>query len=240
MNPYIRRKLQQSIAGLALFCTAAQPVLAAAGPNRIQLSSEPLFLGATVTPKVMLTISKDQQLYKKAYNDYSDLDNDGNIETTYKHAIDYYGYFDSKKCYVYSTANQRFEPAALANATKYCSGQWSGNFLNWLSMSRMDAIRKLLYGGMRSTDQTNSFGGQPNAATVLERAYLPTDAHAWAKYYDGADIPQLTPFSALQVPTTPTSYTATAAAFTVPVVNGDYNMVFTASQTANLSAGDQV
>ena len=40
----------------------------------------------------MLDISKDQQLHKKAYNDYSDLDNDGKLETTYKHSIDYYGY----------------------------------------------------------------------------------------------------------------------------------------------------
>src|SRR5262249_27233225 len=144
------------------------------------------FINGNVPPHVMLTISKDQQLYKKAYNDYSDLDGDGQIETGYKHSIDYYGYFDPSKCYTYSTTNQRFEPASVS-ATKYCSGQWSGNFLNWVSMSRMDAVRKLLYGGMRSTDTST--------ATVLERAYLPTDAHAWAKYYNGADIAQLTPFN---------------------------------------------
>src|SRR5262249_34931242 len=51
----------------------------------------------------------------------------------------------------------------------------------------MDAVRKLLYGGMRSTDTSST--------TVLERSYLPTDAHSWAKYYNGADIAQLTPFN---------------------------------------------
>jgi type IV pilus assembly protein PilY1 len=213
----------------------------------LNLSQQPLMVGANVPPKVMLTISKDQQLYKKAYNDYSDLDGDmpgGDkaIETSYKHSINYYGYFDSAKCYNYSVANRRFDPAAPVDpTTRYCSGQWSGNFLNWLSMSRMDAIRKLLYGGMRSTDQVTPAGADAATAaanvTVLERAYLPSDAHAWAKHYSGADLNKLTPFN---VPTTPTTYAATALAFNIPNLNGDYLMTFAASQTANMSVGDQV
>ncbi len=174
-------------------------VLTSLGANALVLSQTPLFLQGSVPPQTMLTISKDQQLYKKAYNDYSDLDNDGQIETTYKHSIDYYGYFDPKKCYAYSSANKRFEPASDSPG-KYCSGQWSGNFLNWASMARMDAVRKLLYGGMRSPDRTSGDGngisdGDTASSTVLERSYLPTDAHSWAKYYDGADISQLTPYS---------------------------------------------
>ena len=172
-----------------------QPSLAAL----LTLAQTPLFIGANVPPQVMLTISKDQQLYKKAYNDYADLDSDGQIETTYKHSIDYYGYFDPTKCYDYDTAGQRFNPVSVSG-NKYCSGQWSGNFLNWVTMSRMDAVRKLLYGGMRSTDTAS--------LTVLERSYLPTDAHAWAKYYNGSDIAQLTPFNP---PTSPTTFAATTA-----------------------------
>ena len=188
-----RRLINKAIAVTALTCMTAQPTLAAF----INFAQTPLFIGANVPPQVMLTISKDQQLYKKAYNDYSDLDGDGQIETTYKHSIDYYGYFDPTKCYDYSTVNQRFEPASVS-ATKYCAGNWSGNFLNWVAMSRMDAVRKLLYGGLRSTDTSS--------ATVLERSYLPTDAHSWAKYYNGTDIAQLTPFNP---PTTTTSVAGT-------------------------------
>ena len=159
----------------------------------LALSQQPLYVGSSITPKVMLTLLKDQQLFKKAYNDYSDLDGDGVIESTYKHSIDYYGYFDPKKCYIYR--NNRFEPERVTE-DKYCgqSNEWAGNFLNWVSMSRMDAVRKLLYGGTRSTD--GAFSGDATAVvTVLERAYIPTDAHAWAKDYDGADIPKLTPFA---------------------------------------------
>ena len=52
-----------------------------------------------------------------------------------------------------SVANtiNRFEPVSLT-ADKYCTGQWSGNFLNWATMSRMDVLRKILFGGLRSTD----------------------------------------------------------------------------------------
>lgn len=143
-----------------------------------------------VTPRVVINTSNDHQLYFKAYNDYSDLDGDNIPETTYKHNIDYYGYFDAYKCYEYDTTSERFEPIS-ETSDKYCnngvSGQWSGNFLNWVAMSRIDAVRKVLFGGHRRVDT--------NEETVLERAYVPHDAHSWAKYYSGDDIPKLTPFT---------------------------------------------
>jgi Tfp pilus tip-associated adhesin PilY1 len=144
-----------------------------------------------VTPKVMIATSNDHQLYYAAYNDYTDLNDDGIADTTYSHDIEYYGYFDSYKCYEYSTSNTRFEPV-VETADKYCNagnstGQWSGNFLNWVSMSRIDTIRKILFGGHRRVDSSET--------TVLERAYLPHDVHSWAKFYAETDLPQLTPFT---------------------------------------------
>jgi len=186
--PVIPRGLRRAacaalVAGGTLFASPAPAQM-------LTLSNIPLYVGANVQPLVMLTLSKDQQLYKKAYNDYTDLDGDGVLDTTYKHSIDYYGYFDPYKCYTYSTTDRRFTPAS-STADKYCATpnttRWSGNFLNWATMSRMDAVRKLLYGGMRSTDTA--------ALTVLERAYLPPDAHSFAKYYAGTDVNKLTPHS---------------------------------------------
>jgi len=54
-------------------------------------------------------------------------------------------------------------------------------------MTRMDIVRSIFYGGSRSTDT--------GTKTVLERAHLPMDAHSFAKYYNGSDIAQLTPFN---------------------------------------------
>ncbi len=146
------------------------PVASAA----LTLEQTPLFIAST-EPRVMLVASRDHQLSMKAYTDYSDLDNDGVLDTTYKDSFAYYGYFDSNKCYSYSSG--RYEPSGTVTAgTHQCGGSaWSGNFLNWASMTRMDILRKTFYGGYRSVDSTTD--------TVLERHFLPDDVHAFVKVY---------------------------------------------------------
>jgi type IV pilus assembly protein PilY1 len=164
----------------------------------IQLFDAPFLVGERVPPFVMLAVTKDQQLFKKAYDDFSDLDRDGITDTTYNHGISYYGHFDSFKCYVYDDGDSRFEPVSI-NTDKYCSGNWSGNFLNWATMTRMDALRKVLFGGLRSPERnTDDVGmisdGDTATSTVIERAFLPNDAHSFTKYYAGPDTDKLTPF----------------------------------------------
>ncbi len=207
-RPLMRRLKQTASVALG----ASLPLLAqAAALPFISTDSMQKYTALPVTsvdsaqPQAMITLSKDHTLFLKAYNDYTDLDGDGVVETTYKHGFDYYGYFDSYKCYTYNTTTNRFVPAtandqvmteasdSAANlAAKYCGGgQWSGNFLNWAAMARIDVVRKILLGGKRMVDESISTGG---ARTVLERSYLPNDAHSWAKYYAGSDIKALTPF----------------------------------------------
>lgn len=170
-------------------------------------SQDPLFLSNPVVPLAMLNMSKDHQLYMKLYDDYSDITDtrktvggspnpqyakfaqDGDLDLTYFNDYNYYGYFDSGKCYTYSTINNRFEPSAFVDGSKYCDGTtWSGNFLNWATMTRMDAVRKILFGGYRSKDDSE---------TVLERVLLPHDAHAFAKFYNENDLPKLVPSSSI-------------------------------------------
>jgi len=140
-------------------------------------SQEPLFLTQAATPVVMFAMSRDHELFKKAYNDYTNME--GGVmtmrDTTYNNDFSYYGYFDSGWCYSY--ANNRFSPSNSTGNHK-CNGEWSGNFLNWATMTRIDILRQVLYGGKRQTDTATS--------TVLERSYLPKDNHAFAKVYDPA------------------------------------------------------
>jgi len=163
----------------------------------------PPFMASQIPPLVMLVMGRDHKLYYEAYNDASDLDEDGVLDVGYKHSIDYYGYFDSHKCYKYDSASGVFEPTRTT-ADKYCGGadEWSGNFLNWLTMSRMDVLRKVLYGGYRSTDTTTS--------TVLEGVFIPQDAHSWGKEYSGNDTRLLTPYddpsSSCQLPDEPATW----------------------------------
>ena len=156
-----------------------------------QYNYVPPFLTNNLPPLVMLTMARDHRLYYEAYNDASDIDGDGEIDIRYKPSINYYGYFDSFKYYEYNSANQRFEPRGVTLNKKAPDGPyWSGDFLNYVSMTRMDCLRKVLYGGYRSTDTATE--------TVLERAYIPQDAHSFGKEYesiarDGYDIREYTP-----------------------------------------------
>lgn len=134
----------------------------------------PLFVSESVAPLNMLVMGRDHKLYYEAYNDASDLDGDGVLDVGFKPSITYYGYFNTGVCY--SHTNGRFEPTAVASASNSCSNAWSGNFLNYLATSRMDALRKVLYGGYRATDTASE--------TVLRAAFIPQDAHSSGKEYD--------------------------------------------------------
>ncbi len=189
----IRKLLAGTI--LAFVALASQSVAALSSKDFTQ---KPPVLTSRETPLVMLGLSVDNQLFFKAYTDYADIDGDGRLDTTYDDTFNYYGYFNSNWCYSYSSTNGRFEPesaAAGANAHSCGSstGRWSGNFLNWGTMTRMDILRRVLYGGKRSTD-TAADAVTPSV-TVLERAYIPSDLHAFAKVYDGSDIDQYTPWA---------------------------------------------
>ncbi|MEM9102421.1 MAG: fimbrial assembly protein, partial [Pseudomonadota bacterium] len=173
------------------------------------LSNKTLFLGQQEPALSMLVMSRNHKLFYEAYNDVSDLDGDGILDIRYRPSLGshndnpndsssyndnyYYGLFDSRLCYHYD--GQKFTPRGIAN-NKRCIGSndsyWSGDFLNYLTTSRMDAIRKVLYGGKRYEDTSSR--------TILERAYIPQDGHSWAKEYtsvsvDGYDITDFTPLN---------------------------------------------
>lgn len=62
--------------------------------------AQPLTSGTSAVPIVMLGLSIDEQLYRRAYDDVSDLDGDGLLDIGYRNALDYLGYFDPALCYV--------------------------------------------------------------------------------------------------------------------------------------------
>lgn len=212
---------------LAASCLLAIASASAAGPQ-LTLATRPLYAGGNVPPMVMIDLTKDHTLHQKAYNDYTDLDNDGVLDSTYSNGIEYAGYFDSYKCYDYDSSTiQGFVPKSIST-TKYCDGKtWSGNFLNWATMSRIDEVRKILYGGTRAVDTTST--------TVLQRAFLPMDAHAWAKFYNGSDVSKLVPFTVEDAATIGTLTSSTSMPLKGAVVN---NVAL--SDISNVQIGDQL
>jgi type IV pilus assembly protein PilY1 len=171
--------------------------------NAVTWPGVPLGSTTSALPMTMLVAGKDHKFFYEAYNDASDIGGgadggpDGKLDIRFDPKITYYGLFDSELCYEYdsSTSEQMFKPKALAGALNKCSiaNQWSGNWLNYMTTSRIDAMRKVLYGGYREIDTTTR--------TVLRRAYIPQDAHSWGKEYhsvatDGYDIGDYTDLAA--------------------------------------------
>lgn len=161
----------------------------------LNISDSPLTVTQAVPPMTMLVMSRDHKLFYEAYNDFSDLNGDGILDLTYNPSIDYYGYFDSYKCYRYDSANRYFYPYGTTSNKKCTSysNSWSGDWLNWATMARIDTLRKALYGGKRVTPESTS-------VTILERTEIPQDAHSWGKEYqnlatNGYNINEYTPLS---------------------------------------------
>jgi type IV pilus assembly protein PilY1 len=199
----MKTKLRLQSAAVAL-AVASLTFFSGAHAGPLALSNVPLFLQESVAPLNMLVVGRDHKLYYEAYNDHSDLNGDGELDVGYKgyalkspapaapespYKIDYYGYFDSFKCYTYNSGGNRFDPASVT-ANKQCTNAWSGDFLNYLTMTRIDALRKVLYGGSRSRDDDS---------TTLQRSHVPQDAHSWGKEYngltDGYDIRKYAPLT---------------------------------------------
>ncbi len=202
-----------------------QPVVAlaavffAAVSSAVTIPNQPLSIQQAATPMIMLGFGRDHRLYYEAYNDASDIDGDGTIDLRFKPFIEYLGLFDSALCYSHNNSSTMagvFTPTALATtatisipaptipnpantrvvAITKCSGGWSGNWLNYITTSRIDALRVVLYGGMRNVDSSTE--------TVIQRAYIPQDAHSWAKEYTSASVDgyKIGDYTPLNAPTT--------------------------------------
>ncbi len=180
-----------------LFTYEAKGAQTTYSPEMKHYCITPPFLSSYVPPQVLFTMGKDHKYYYPAYNDASDIDEDGKLDTGYKHSFDYYGYFDSNKCYSYSsgvfvpfgtTSDKYCSNTSCTNSSGTaidCSGKFSGNFLNWATMSRADVVKMVIYGGYRTSDNNGT-----NYAE-LSGEYIPQDGHIWGKEYLGSDAPKL-------------------------------------------------
>jgi len=211
-------------------------LVAPAAAQSIPMAATPILALKSAPGLVMLTMSRDHRLYYAAYNDTSDLDGDGLIDVGFKPNITYYGYFASDRCYRYDTSvtPNRFRPVSIASPTDGCkssSGRWHGNWMNWAATSRMDALRRVLYGGYRSVDT--------NSLTVLEASNIPNESHIWGKEYrptsvggpDSYDITQYTPL--------PTPNSGRMHIFIVKS-EGDANTVYTGRQVPIIRFAENV
>ncbi len=137
-----------------------------------------------VYPNVLLNMSVETPMGGAAYPDQeTDLNGDGDSDDTvdgkkecggrpdgegplgicYSHENEYLGYFDPDKCYTYNSSGGYFQPSSVtADHTCSSSGEFSGNFMNWATMTAIDEFIWTMTGGRRIVDTEN--------LTVIQRA----------------------------------------------------------------------
>ncbi len=178
----------------ALFGLAAMLGITCTSTAQTTLADQPIFAGADVPGNLALALSVE---FPTAIS----VANIGN----YADAATYLGYFDPLKCYTYvyiaaAAPSSYFQPASLAIGTNkhLCTGQWSGNFMNWATMQTIDPFRWALSGGYRSVDTASQ--------TILEKAWGSQQGSAGSNFnYRGTSsgspdnlpsalVPGVTPF----------------------------------------------
>lgn len=206
--------LLSGVLGISTAYSAESP---AYGLEKTDIASYPLYAEtANRPPLIMLMLGRDHSMYYEAYNDLTDLDEDGVIDNMFTPHVVYDGIFESNWCYKYDkeAGDKAFYmavPALNKGSTNkpvyYCNGSyWSGNFLNYVTSSRMDIVKRILIGGQRFSNidicrnqQTGYEGtyqgcfrnGQGFANVnipMISRQYIPRDTHVWAKVYNQQDI----------------------------------------------------
>jgi type IV pilus assembly protein PilY1 len=138
----------------------------------------PLFLTTSSDPNILFNMSIEVPMGGAAYNDQPNAvaatscggritSGGGEVGVCYFKDRSYLGYFDPDKCYDYSaTGGGRFEPkSATLNINHECTGKFSGNFMNWATMTAMDMFILTTTGGNRVIDTVGA-----SAETVIRRA----------------------------------------------------------------------
>ncbi len=159
-------------------------------PNIIDYTTYPPFITSTsVNPSVMLVIDNSGSMFRFAYPDgwATTIDNyctdSGDPCDDFVPGFDYYGYFDYDWYYTYG--GNKFSPSRAKTETKV-TADWDGNFLNWLTMRRVDIIRLALTGG-------KPIGAGANTRLQAELA----DCNARGRFKDVANPDLYTPYAAL-------------------------------------------
>jgi type IV pilus assembly protein PilY1 len=151
-NPLRLGLLKRSLAFLAMAMLTST-----VSAQLVDISSAPLYGGRQPHPNVAVTTSVEFPTVGSAY-----------LNVPYVRATAYLGYFDNSKCYVYNTTSGGyFSVTATANTNHECSSAFSGNFMNWVTMSAIDEFRYAMTGGNRDSESG------PNNGTIIMRAYLP-------------------------------------------------------------------
>ncbi|MDH5346797.1 MAG: PilC/PilY family type IV pilus protein [Nitrospira sp.] len=214
-NQAVRGTVALALAGYLVWAGSAQ------AQTMDQYFAVPPFVSDQVAPNIILVLDNSGSMSGLGCDQNGDGDCVDSADLDFVNTTKWSGYFDSLTCYTYDTGDNRFEPATVRAtlATACSSTQWDGNYLNWATFRRFDALKKAMIGGdcvaARAADGTCPATGTPALKTVRAQANGVNTESALATYNGGTGLNTYVG----RIPTADTSgtpsnlYIGTAAAY---------------------------
>lgn len=171
-----RRNLALRGAAIVALASALIGPNIASAQTMDQYYAVPPFVSDQVLPNIILVLDNSGSMSGLACDRNDDGDCVDVADQVFTNTTTYSGYFDSLTCYTYDTTDTRFEFSATkaAMATACTTSQWDGNFLNWATFRRFDALKKSMTGGdcfvARAADGSCPTNGTPALKTVRAQA----------------------------------------------------------------------
>jgi type IV pilus assembly protein PilY1 len=174
-----------AVRGAALLLVLLLGGVAAAGAQTMgDYCYTPPSVGKSLPPNVMIVMDTSGSMLNFAY-DY----NGSGWSEGFDPTREYYGYFDPDTYYEYSSSV--FQPVRTRSGSgDTASGaEWDGNFLNWLTMRRVDVARRVLTGGDYASNTLYAEGPDSGSRGFAKRADATTtpavDPADYTPYADG-------------------------------------------------------
>ena len=163
------------------------------GPSALQAQTMdqyyavPPFVSDQVAPNILLILDNSGSMGGRACDAaWCGIHSDATLTPVNQDFVadsTYSGYFNSLTCYTYDATNTRFQVSTVRGALSAAcpsSTQWDGNFLNWATFRRFDALKKAMSGGdcvvTRNADGTCPPTGTPALITIRAQSIFGSGA----------------------------------------------------------------
>lgn len=181
----MKRATITNLAALAILIAVSLPVQGWA-QSIGDYQSTPPFVADVVPPNVLLILDNSGSMGGRACDSaWCGVHSDGSLTPVVESFVStttYTGFFQTTGCYTYDTGNTRFDLASTrATVSAVCSStQWDGNFLNWATFRRFDALKKSMSGGdcvvTRNANGTCPPTGSPAKITIKAQSQFDSGA----------------------------------------------------------------
>ncbi|MCS6896589.1 MAG: PilC/PilY family type IV pilus protein, partial [Nitrospira sp.] len=171
-----------------------------------QYYSVPPFVADQVPPNLIILMDNSGSMTNRACEAANCgilPSGDVSTSTTFTSTTTYTGFFDSFRCYTYNASytvsgqpSGRFQSGtAKTTISAACPNtEWDGNFLNWATFRRFDAVKKAMIGGdcavTRAADGTCPATGSPAMKTIRAQFVYPStgSGHETASIASGSGV----------------------------------------------------